>query len=55
MVMTRFAGAALALALSFASGSASAQEFVAKIGHLESAMSAALYAEAAAPHRRSAG
>ncbi len=36
MVMTRFAGAALALALSFASGSASAQEFVAKIGHLES-------------------
>ncbi|MCA0940444.1 TRAP transporter substrate-binding protein [Yangia mangrovi] len=36
MVMTRFAGAALALALSFASGAASAQEFVAKIGHLES-------------------
>ncbi|WP_226624194.1 TRAP transporter substrate-binding protein [Alloyangia pacifica] len=36
MVMTRFASAALALALSLASGAASAQEFVAKIGHLES-------------------
>ncbi|MBE9636120.1 TRAP transporter substrate-binding protein [Salipiger mangrovisoli] len=36
MVTTRLAGAALALALSFASGAASAQEFVAKIGHLES-------------------
>lgn len=36
MVKTRFASAALALALSLASGAASAQEFVAKIGHLES-------------------
>ncbi|MCA0995203.1 TRAP transporter substrate-binding protein [Alloyangia pacifica] len=36
MVTTRFAGAALALALSLVSGAASAQEFVAKIGHLES-------------------